>query len=322
MRNESALDHEIDGQRSARSFDALIAALADRQHGVVSRGQLTRLGLGRGAIDHRLECGRLHFVHRGVYAVGHRVLSKEARWLAAVLAAGRGAVLSHRSAAALWGIRHTTSGIVDVTASHTLRPRAGFRPHRAHPPEDEVTEHDGIPTTTPPRTLLDLAAVLPARHLERAINEAEYRRLTDPLSLSALVARHPRRRGVRTIRKLLEAGAIGHTLTRSDLEDRFLQIVDAADLPRPRINTPITLNGDTIEPDCTWPHHHLIVELDGYAGHGTRHAFEKDRARDRRLQAAGWRVVRITWRQLHDDPDAIADEIRAMLEQKYPSDRR
>ena len=242
--------------------------------------------------------------------------------MAAALAAGRGAVLSHRSAAALWGIRHTTSSIVDVTASHALRPRAGFRPHRARLREDEVTEHDGIPTTTPPRTLLDLAAVLPARHLERAINEAEYRRLTDPLSLGALVARHRGRRGVRTIRKLLEAGAIGHTLTRSDLEARFLDVLDKADLPRPRINTPIHLNGHTIEPDCTWPHHHLIVELDGYASHSTRQAFEKDRARDRRLQAAGWHVLRITWRQLHDDPNAIADEIRAMLEPKHPSDRR
>jgi very-short-patch-repair endonuclease len=239
--------------------------------------------------------------------------------MAAVLAAGQGAVLSHRSAAGLWGIRHTTSTIVDVTAGHTLRPRAGFRPHRARLPEDEVTETIGIATTTPPRTLLDLAAVLPKSQLERAINEAEYRRLTDPLSLGALVARHPGHRGVRAIRALVEAAHIGHTLTRSDLEDRFLELLDKANLPRPRINTPITLNGHTLEPDCTWPHHHLIAELDGYASHTTRHAFEKDRARDRRLQAAGWRVIRITWRQLNDDPNAIADEIRAMLEPKYPS---
>ena len=245
--------------------------------------------------------------------------------MAAVLTAGPGAVLSHRSAAALWGIRHTTSATVDVTVPHALRPRAGLRPHRTRLPHDEVTEHNGIPTTTPPRTLLDLATVLPKHHLERAINEAEYRRLTDPVSLDALAARYPRRQGVPTIRKLLEAQTTGHTLTRSDLEARFLDLLDRADLPRPQINTPITLNGHTIEPDCTWPHHHLIVELDGYASHGTRHAFEKDRARDRRLQAAGWRVIRITWRQLHADPDAIADEIRALLEPerpKYPSDRR
>jgi hypothetical protein len=242
--------------------------------------------------------------------------------MAAVLTAGPGAVLSHRSAAALWGIRHTTSATVDVTVSHALRPRAGLRPHRTRLPDDEITEHDGIPTTTPPRTLLDLAAVLPKHHLERAINEAEYRRLTDPLSLDALAARYPRRQGVPKIRQLLEAGAIGHTLTRSDLEDRFLDLLDKASLPRPQINAPITLNGHTLEPDCTWPHHRLVVELDGYASHSTRQAFESDRARDRLLQAAGWRVIRITWRQLHDDPHAIADEIGAMLEPKYPSDRR
>jgi very-short-patch-repair endonuclease len=242
--------------------------------------------------------------------------------MAAVLAAGAGAVLSHRSAAALWGIRHTTSTTVDVTVPHPLRPRPGVRPHRARLRDDEVTEHNGIPTTTPPRTLLDLAAVLPTRHLERAINEAEYRQLTDPLSLAALAARYPRRPGVPKIRQLLKADSLGATLTRSELEDRFLQMLDVEKLPRPAINTLIHLDGHTIEADCTWPSRHLIVELDGYATHTTRRAFERDRARDRRLQAAGWRVARITWRQLHDDPDAIASELRALLAPKYPSHRR
>jgi very-short-patch-repair endonuclease len=238
--------------------------------------------------------------------------------MAAVLAAGQSAVLSHRSAAVLWGVRHTTSATVDVTVRHALRPRAGLRPHRARLLDDEVTEHNGIPVTTPPRTLLDLATVLPRSHLERAINEAEYRQLTDDLSLGALAARYPRRHGVPTIRQLLEADSLGATPTRSELEDRFIALLDHANLPRPRVNTPIHVNGHTIEPDATWPHHHLIVELDGYTSHTTRHAFERDRVRDRRLQAAGWRVLRITWRQLRDDPSTIVEELRALLTPKYP----
>ncbi len=173
--------------------DVVIARLAERQHGVVARRQLLAAGLGREAIAHRIRVGRLYCLYRGVYAAGHRLPSPEARWMAAVLAAGRRAVLSHRSAAALWGIRHWRGANVDVTVPSSRQQRPGVRWHVTNLAADEITSLAAIPVTTVPRTLLDLAAVLDHRGVERAINEAEVRRYTDPLSLPALLARYPRR---------------------------------------------------------------------------------------------------------------------------------
>ncbi|HEY3020607.1 MAG TPA: type IV toxin-antitoxin system AbiEi family antitoxin domain-containing protein, partial [Solirubrobacteraceae bacterium] len=181
-------------------LDAAVAALAERQHGVAARWQLLALGIGAGAIKYRLASGRLHEIHRGVYAVGHRVLSMRGRWMAAVLAAGRGAVLSHRAAAALWGIRGGTA--VEVTSERHCR-RAGLLVHRATLPPDEVTTRAGIPVTTVARTLLDLAAVLPRHDVESAFHEAEYQQRTDLTSLDALVARYRGQRGTATIREIL-----------------------------------------------------------------------------------------------------------------------
>jgi hypothetical protein len=287
--------------------------MAGRQHGVVARRQLLALGLGRRAIGHRVERGRLHLVHRGVYAVGHRVLSIEGRWMAAVLAVGEDAVLSHRSAAALWGIRPTTRSRVEVTTERAVRSRPRLHVHQAPLVPDEVTTNAGIKVTTPPRTLLDLAAVIPPHHLERAMNEAERQHLTDPLSLDVLLDRFPSRAGTPALRRAHERAQHGATITRSELEDRFLAFLDAHDLERPATNVPIVLQGGTIEADCLWRRQGLVVELDGYAFHTTRAAFERDRARDRRLQAAGWRVVRITWRQLHDEPCELAAELGTLL---------
>jgi hypothetical protein len=182
--------HGIRGQGSSRQ----IAALAARQHGVVSRAQLLALGLGQGAIDHRVVRGLLHPVHRGVYAVGHSVLGPRGQWLAAVLAAGPGAVLSHSSAAALWGIRDAARARPEVTVARRRR-LTSVTTHRIALAEDEITINDGIPVTTPARTLVDLAEQLTPQRLERAVHEAEYRRLTSPLSVDALLTRHPKRRG-------------------------------------------------------------------------------------------------------------------------------
>jgi very-short-patch-repair endonuclease len=228
--------------------------------------------------------------------------------MAAVLAAGPGAVLSHRSAAALWGIRNTDRTAIEVIAPrHCRRPR--IEGHRGTLLPDEIDRERGIPVTTPARTLLDLAAVLAPEKLERAINEAEVRRLTSPLPLDALVARHPHRRGTKTIRRILEDRGVGDTITRSDLEDRFLALVDANGLSRPKMNEPL----GPYEPDAHWPAQRLVVELDSYSIHTTRRAFDSDRERDRRLQAAGYRVVRITWRQLTYEPSQIAEELSALL---------
>ena len=164
--------------------------------------------------------------------------------------------------------------------------------------------------TDPARTLLDLAGVLTAHHLARAVERAEGLRLASPTSLDALVARHPRRAGVPKLKRILASGTVaGATLTRSELEDRLLTLLDAENLPRPLVNAPRGPN----ELDFTWRTERLVVEVDGYETHGTRAAFERDRARDRALQVAGWRVVRVTWRQLHDDPKQIATELRALL---------
>jgi uncharacterized protein DUF559/putative AbiEi antitoxin of type IV toxin-antitoxin system len=302
------------GERYARSADAAIAAVAARQHGVVSRAQLSALGLKPDAIDHRLACGRLHRIHRGVFAVGHRVCSREATWMAAVLACAPVAVLCDHSAGATWDIRASTRSVVDVAVARRRRPRRGIAVHHRPMAADEITTRRGIPVTTPARTLLDLAAVLSKDGLERAVDRAEILLLTSPTSLAALVARHPGRPGVPKLRAILAASRIGATLTRSELEDRFLAFLDAHGLPRPKTNALITTApGRALEVDAAWPAHRLIVELDGFAVHGTRRAFERDRARDAALQAQGWRVMRITARRLEDEPAAIAREIRALL---------
>jgi hypothetical protein len=287
---EVAVDVEIQRVRQPRE----IAALAERQHGVVAAWQL---GLGRGAIDHQVRNGRLHVWDRGVYAVGHRALPREGRWMAAVLAAGPRAVLSHRSAAALWAIRPTVRPRIEVTVPVKRRSLDGIQIHCAALAPDEITVHDGIPVTTPARTLIDLAAVLRPHELDRAVNQAEILRLPYPD-----LDRYKGRRGVTGLRR-------APTNTRNDFEAEFAAFLDAHGLPTPLINRPL----HAIEPDFRWPAHKLIVELDGFGTHGTRAAFENDRARDRKLITAGWRVVRITWRQLHETPTELAHDLRALL---------
>jgi very-short-patch-repair endonuclease len=296
------------GESRTGGVDAALAVLAERQHGAVARRQLIELGLRAGAIDRRVKPGRLHLLHRGVYAVGHRRLAQRGCWMAAVLATGPGAVLSYRSAASLWELVSPRSAAIEVTAPRECD-RAGIKAHRTRLPRDEITLVDGIPVTTVPRTLLDLAALLTRSRLERTIERAEALRLTDPISLDELLRRYPRRKGTRSLREVVRRG-IEPILTRSELEDRFLAFLEARGLPRPRVNVLI----EGLEVDFVWPEQRLIVELDGRQTHATTAAFERDRERDRILQAAGWRVVRITWRQLQDDPAAIARDLGRLLE--------
>jgi predicted transcriptional regulator of viral defense system len=293
--------------------DALIARLAGRQHGVVARRQLLAAGFASGAIERRLARGSLHPLHRGVYAVGHTVLTRQARWLAAVLASGAGAVLSHRSAATLWALGGWARRLVEVTVPRAQRARPGIELRRGPLPDDEWTVRDGIPVTTVPRTLFDLAAVTDARTLERAIAEAEVRRLHDPLSLAEIAARHPRRPGAATVRAVLAAERLGSGVTRSALEERFLALVDAAALPRPETNAHVPCRDGLVEVDCIWRAQRAIVELDGHAFHSSRAAYERDRARDRGLVAAGWHVARVTWLQLEREPDAVAADLARLL---------
>jgi very-short-patch-repair endonuclease len=233
--------------------------------------------------------------------------------MAAVLAAGCGAALSHRSAGALWRLRPSARPLIEVTAERRVRSCRGIQPHRGRLPHDEVTVVGGIPVTTVSRTLLDLAGVLPRHQVERAINEAEVRRLGDPLPLAALLARYPRRRGVAVARAILDDGGIGSTIMRSELEERFHAFLSDHGLPRPEANATIRIGDRSIECDFAWRAWSLIAELDGHAFHATTAAYERDRARDRALSVAGWRVVRITWRQLHDDAVALAADLRSLL---------
>jgi very-short-patch-repair endonuclease len=184
--------------------------------------------------------------------------------------------------------------------------------HVAALPHDERTLVDGIPVTSVPRTIFDLAAVLPARRLEQVVNEAEVRRLTDALSVPDLLERYPRRRGTVALRRLYDDRRLDGP-TASELEERFLALIDAHGIPRPRLNTDLRLGSGFVRPDCLWAERRLIVELDGRAAHGTPRAFERDRERDRMLTAAGWRVLRVTWRQLRDDPAAVIRDVEVAL---------
>jgi hypothetical protein len=267
--------------------DILVAQAAREQHGVVSLAQLAAAGLDRDAVQRRVRAGRLHRLHRSVYAVGHTRLTREGRWLAAVLACGVGALLSHRSAAALWELRPIPTGRIDVTVPRAsgYRSNAAIVVHRPVAPRERAGK-DGIPVTTPTQTLIDLSAMLPRPALERAIEAAERLRLLD-------VARLPPR--------LREIAGTVETATRSGLEVRFLALCNDHGLPRPLVNTMI----EGYEVDCCWPAARVIVEVDTHRYHGTRAAFERDRERDAILTAAGWRVVRVTDRRLAE-PATVA----------------
>jgi very-short-patch-repair endonuclease len=175
---------------------------------------------------------------------------------------------------------------------------------------------DGIAVTTVSRTILDLAAVVPRRQLERALNEAEVLGLTDTLSVPDLLGRYPRRRGAAVLRALLDDDAAPRGVPHNDLEERFAALIERKGLSRPRFNADVVAGGRFFSVDCLWREQGLIVELDGRAVHGTRKAFESDRERDRLLIAEGWRVMRVTWRQLRDQDAAVAADLRRALESR------
>jgi len=289
----------------------LLADLADAQHGVVARWQLIDRGVRRGAIESRIQRGHLHRVHQGVYAVGRRTLDRRGRMMAAVLACGPGAVLSHRSAGELWGIVPGRQARPEVTCERPRR-REGIVGHRAALPGDEREVVEGIPVTSLARTLFDLASTLSRRELERAFHEAEVRQLTGKLSVPRLLRRYPRHRGSRALRGILAAKR-PEGISRNDFEERFLALLDAHGLPRPRMNAAVHLRGRFFEIDCLWDDDRLAVELDGGAVHRTRSAFHGDRERDRILVAEGYRTARVTWDQLRDEPEEIVADLRLAL---------
>ena len=295
-------------------LDVGIAELAARQHGIVAWRQLRELGLGKASIALRVKQKRLHRLQPAVYAVGHPIVSPQGWWTAAVLSSGPQAVLSHRSAAALWGLRGYSERRVEVTTPHKSTSSRLVQRHRSPVPEDEIAVEDGIPVTTVPRTIFDLAAVESADVVQNLLREAEFRRLWDRLSLWDLLERYPGKRGVRAVRIALgrlESEPAGRK--RSRLEERFAPFLRLHSLPLPRFNDWIVLEGKRYQVDCHWPDTDQIVELDGWEAHRTRTAFREDRARDRRLRVAGYSVTHLTWNQLDDEPDEIAADLRAIL---------
>jgi very-short-patch-repair endonuclease len=276
-------------------------------HGVVTRVQLMALGLDDRAIARRVRAGRLHRVYRGVYAVGHPRLTTKGRFLAAVVACGERAVLSHLSAAILWSLLPERGPRIDVTVPSRggRKRRAALIVHRSPLPAEEVTVKQGIPVTTPTRTVIDLADVRPRREVERAIDEAAYLRL----DLTGLRPR-PGRRGCGLLARVLADHDPGSTRTRSDLEERMLWLCRSFSLRAPEINAKV----EGYEVDFAWRDERLTVETDGWAAHGTRQAFERDRVRDAELTAAGWRVVRITRSRLRAEPDAVAAQLERLLD--------
>lgn len=295
-----------------------LARLATRQHGVVGRRQLQALGIGPDAMKRWLRSGRLHRLHREAFAVGHSQLSQRGSWLAAVLACGEGALLSHRSATALWGLAQQRGSVVDVTdrSGRQFRPgRDGIRLHRGRLHEGDRSERAGIPVTSVARTLFDLAEVVEFRQLERAWEEADRLGLLRLQAVERSCELGYGRHALRPIRRLL-AEARAPTYTRSPLENRFAEFYreHLDDLPAPLTNISILDH----EVDAYWPPQRLVVEMDSWEFHGHRAAFEQDRARDAAMQAAGYRVIRLTHRQLDSEAPRIATQLRKLLGPDQP----
>lgn len=307
----------VDGRRRhARGIvdglppDRDLAVLAERQHGVVARRQLLTMGLSASAIKRRLHAGRLHPLHRGVYAVGYRPLTQSGLWMAAVLTGGEGALVSYRSAGSLWRILPAIDGPVHVSLSGHRQRQPGIVFHRMRSlGAGERTKLHGVPVTSIARTLLDLATRLRPRELRNAFEEAERLELLHRPDLARLCERTSGRRGTGVLRALLAARPLPFADTRSGLERRFLRYCRDRALPIPAVNVPLA--GYVV--DCLWRNQRVAVELDSWAYHGDRESFEADRRRDARIQRAGHRIIRVTKRRIDLEADHLEDELRALL---------
>lgn len=291
-----------------RQSPARVWRLAESQHGVVTRAQLLELGLSPDAIKHRITNTRLHPVGRGVYAVGRPRLRRLGRWIAAVLSCGSDAVLSHRSAGALWEIAVEHPSRIEVSVpARVRRARPGIVVHRRTVlAADATTRHHGRPVTTPIFTLIDLAASLGSGSLERAINEADKRGLTDPESLRAALGAQPGRPGIARLREALDRRTF--VLTDSELERRFLPLAQQAELPLPE--TQVYVCGFKV--DFYWRSQKLVVETDGLRYHRTPSQQARDGRRDQVLAAAGFTCLRFTHAQIEFEPEHVVATLSAV----------
>ncbi len=305
-------------RRGRPDFDRRLADLADRQYGLVALWQLSDLdgNLAR----QRADTGRLHRIQQGVYSVGHSLLPRKGHLLAAVLASGPEAVLSHRSAAYLHGILDDSRNRVDVIAPN----RRGRCPEGIVAHRDGTLIHvdriaiDGIPCTSLPRTLLDIAASEPPRTLRYAVNQAEVEGVFDLSGTVELLKRSKGRRGVARLRLAIEDHDPQEQEARRELEKRLLRLFKRAGFRPPEVNGHLVIGGISMMPDFMWRDARLIVEADSRRVHGTVAAFENDRKRDQRLAAAGWTVIRITWRQVVNEPERVTQTVRHLLSRETP----
>jgi very-short-patch-repair endonuclease len=301
----------MDAEGRSRDADRLIGELATHQAGVVARRQLTTLGIGRGAVEHRVAAGRLQHVpgHRGVFTVGHAARGPRSAPWAAYPALGSQAIVSHRSAAWLRGLRGRPER-AELTVLGDVRRRGAFRVHRTSwLPADHATDVDGLRVATLARLLLDLAATGPPRHVERAVDQAEVMGILDVRPILRLLDEAGRRPGVPALRAILGRDNAGSTLSDSDLGEMLLAIIRGAGLPEPRQQMWVC----GYRPDFCWPSERLIAEADGAATHGTRRGHAHDTRRDVALTIAGWTVLRFAYTHIVSDPQYVAEAIRRAL---------
>ncbi len=299
-------------------LEVAISAIAIAQDGVFELSQVAQPGLGRRAIQRRAASGRLFRMYQRVYSiVPPSLLTREGRFMAAVLACGPGAVLSHRSAAALLGLRRTERSGIDVTVpGRNSRTHAGIDVHRSMTlAAQDVTVVQGIPCTTIARTMLDVAEVIRARQLERVFEQAEQEEVLDFRALGEQLDRNQTRVGAKRVRALMGDYTAGMGVTWSQLEAAFMAMIAPAGIPMPMVNHFIVLpDGEpAIRADFYWPQHRAVVETDGWQTHKTWAAFQRDRRNDQRLVSAGYPVTRLTHRQIHTEPDRLVALIWKML---------
>jgi hypothetical protein len=322
--------NEVDGPKTGdmgrfsahqRSLDAEVGRIAGAQFGVVSLEQLEGLGLTGDAVVKRAESGRLYRVHQRAYSLTPRVTTQRGVFMAAVLACGPDAVLSHRSAAYLWGLVDRGVEPIDVTAPNRRgRSPDGVAAHRDGSLQsiDKMRLH-GIPCTSLARTLLDNAGVSPEWELRRAVAQAEVLGVLDWDAMRSILRRGRRRRGVARLRFVVDSLHPQTKRTRGDLERLFLGMCIRAELPHPEVNIWLDVaGGKSLQADFLWRDARLIVEADSRGFHDTASAFEYDRKREQRFQAAAWRVSRCTWAQVEREPQRLAATIRSLLGQASP----
>jgi very-short-patch-repair endonuclease len=282
--------------------EPLVVAFARGQHGVITSRQLERAGMSAGWVRNRLKTGSVQRLHRGVYLVGPLETPHTAP-MASVLATD--GIVSSYPAAVLWDLRPPREGPMDVIAPRKLRSRPGIRIHQATLHPADITRRHGIPTTSAARTILDLAASEPLE-AERALNEAGLQRRISARSLNEQFSRYPHHRGTTSLTKLLDTEP---HLTRSDAEIIMRDLIRRAGLAQPEANVRV----EGFEVDLVWRAQRLVVEIDSWAFHSMRRSFEQDRRRDQRLITAGWRVIRITGRQLTFEPELVVATLATAL---------